>query len=187
MQAIADLTTVVDHTYVVDNPQSLYERVSGGLGERGFAVQRTEPPLDGMAGADFRARLRGERDVVLDERRRLIGKALVIGSVLLVLFTLVLMVTGEERRFVLEWILTIEVVAGGYGLMLLKNPPARRRTVVEVALVGEAGGVHVAVQEGVGIVEDDVIFDWVVDAPFAVAAEEIEALVQDAGRGEAKA
>ena len=41
--------------------------------------------------------------------------------------------------------------------------------------------------EGVGIVEDDVIFDWVRDAPVAVTAAELESLVLDGGRSEAKA
>jgi len=110
-----------------------------------------------------------------------------IGSLAMVVLTLAMIVTGEERRFVLEWILTIEVVAGGYGLMLLKNPPARRRSVIDVALVGGSDGVRVTAHEGVGIVEDDVIFDWVRDAPIAVTAAELEALVLDGGQSEAKA
>ena len=52
---------------------------------------------------------------------------------------------------------------------------------------GGVDGVHVAVREGVGKVEQDVIFDWVADAPVAVAAEEIEALVLDLERAEAGA
>ena len=187
MQAIDNMTNVVDQAYAIDNPAAAYAAVSWGLEERGFAVQYTEPPLVSATPADFRGRLRGECDVVLDAKRRRIGKSLVIGSLAMVVLTLVMIVTGEERRFVLEWILTIEVVAGGYGLMLLKNPPARRRSVIDVALVGGSDGVRVTAHEGVGIVEDDVIFDWVRDAPIAVTAAELEALVLNGGRSGAKA
>jgi hypothetical protein len=186
MQTTTDLTTITDETYAIDNPAAAYAGVSWRLEERGFAVQHTEPPLVNANSADFRGRLRGERDVVLDARKRKIGKWLVLGNIALVLFTLALMVTGEWR-YVFDWVLTIEVVAGGYGLMLLRHPPERRRTVVEFSLVGEADGVRAIVQEGVGIVEDHVIFDWVRDAPVAVTAAEIEALVLKGGRSEARA
>ena len=180
MQAITDMTTVVDRAYGIDDAAAAYARISWGLEEQGFAVQYTEPPLVDVQNVDFRGRLRAERDVVLDAARRKVGKSLVIGSVALVFFTLGLMVTGEERRFLLEWLLTIEVIAGGYGLLLLRHPAARRRTVIEFSLAGGADGVRVEVQEGVGIVEDDVIFDWVRDAPTVVTVEEIEKLLLDA-------
>jgi hypothetical protein len=181
------MKTVVDQAYPIENPAAAYARVSWGLEERGFAVQYTEPPLVNASSADFRGRLRAERDVVLDAARRQLGKWLVLGSIGMVLVTLAMIVTGEERRFVLEWILTIEVIAGGYGLKLLSNPPARRRSVVEVALVGQSDAVHLSVQEGVGIVEDDAIFDWVRDAPVTVTAAELEALVVGDGQSEAQA
>jgi hypothetical protein len=187
MQATDNMTNVVDEAYAIDDPAAAYARVSWGLEERGFAVQYTEPPLVSATSADFHGRLRGERDVVLDAQRRQIGKGLVLGSLAMVGVTLAVIVSGEERRWLLEWLLTIEVVVGGYGLMLLRNPPARRRSVIDVALVGGSDGVRVTAGEGVGIVEDDVIFDWVRDAPVAVTAAELESLVLDGGRSEAKA
>ena len=76
---------------------------------------------------------------------------------------------------------------GGIGLMQLRNPPNRRRTVVEIAMVGQADGLHVAVQEGIGKVEDDIIFDWLQGEPVDVKADEIDALVADTRRDEASA
>jgi hypothetical protein len=46
----------------------------------------------------------------------------------------------------------------------------------------QAGGLHVAVQEGVGKVEDDIIFDWLEGEPIDVKADEIDALVADSKR-----
>ena len=177
MSATADaqLTTVVDRTFAVDG-QRLYQRLGTHLAERGFDVRQTEPPEAGSRPEEFRAGLRAERDVVLDATKRKVGKGLVIAGVLLTLLTLALMVTGEERRFVLEWLLTIEVIGGGYGLMLLKNPTMRRRTTVDVTLVGGAGGAHVLAREATGKVEDDVGFEWIDDPPRAITETDVEAL-----------
>ena len=68
--------------------------------------------------------------------------------------------------------------------MQLRNPADRRRTVVEIAMAGQADGLHVAVHEGVGKVEDDVIFDWLPDEPVGMKTEDIEALVTKAKQGE---
>jgi hypothetical protein len=181
------LSSVVDRTYSVGDPGALFRGAERLLAGRGFAVQQVEPPLPGMTGTEFRAGLRGERDVVLDAKRRKIGKWLVIGGALMTAFTLAVIVSGEERYWVFDWLLTGEVLMGGYGLMQLRNPPDRRRTVVEIALAGEASGLHVAVQQGVGRVEDDVIFDWLADQPVDVKADEIDALVAEAGSSEASA
>ena len=97
------------------------------------------------------------------------------------------MVSGEQRYWVFDWLLTVEVLMGGFGLMQLRHPPDRRRTVVEIAMAGQDDGLHVAVQEGVGRVEDDVIFDWLPNEPIGVKADEIDALVIGTGQGEAKA
>jgi hypothetical protein len=64
----------------------------------------------------------------------------------------------------------------------LRNPADRRRTVIEIAMEVQAGGLHVAVQEGVGKVEDDIIFDWLEGEPIDVKADEIDALVADSKR-----
>ncbi len=187
---VSDLSTVVDRTYAVDDPAALYSRAEALLVARGFAVQQVEPPLDGMAGADFKAGLRGERDVVLDAMRRMIGKWLVIGGVVMTVLTLWVMVSGEQRYWVFDWLLTVEVLMGGFGLMQLRNPPDRRRTVVEIAMEGQpgpAGGLRVAVQEGVGKVEDDVLFGWLSDEAIGVNADEIDALVAGTRQGEASA
>ena len=184
---VPSLSTVIDRTYTVENPGALYSRAGELLADRGFAVQQVEPPLEGMAGEEFRAGLRGERDVVLDARRRKIGKSMVIAAASLTVITLWVMVSGEQRYWVLDWLLTVQVLMGGVGLMQLRNPADRRRTVVEIALAGQADGLRVAVHEGVGKVEDDVIFDWLPDEPIDVKAEEIEALVTNARQGEASA
>lgn len=185
--ATANLAMVVDRTYPVTNPSALYSRVETLLSDHGFAVQQTEPPLAGMASAEFRGGLRGERDAVLDLRRRKIGKALVIGGAVMTVLTLWVMVTGERPYWVYDWLLTIEVLMGGFGLMQLRNPEDRRRTVVEIALTGEPDGLRVAVQEGVGKVEGDAIFDWFDDEPDGLNADEIEALIQGTARDEATA
>jgi hypothetical protein len=181
------LSTVIDRTYTLDNPGALYSSTEELLAERGYAVHQIEPPLAGMDGLEFRAGLRGERDVVLDAMRRKIGKWLVIGGALMTVITLWVMVSGEQRYWVFDWLLTVEVLMGGFGLMQLRNPADRRRTVVEIAMVGQADGLHIAVHEGVGKVEDDVIFDWLPDQPVNMKAEEIDALVTSVRQGEASA
>ncbi len=179
-QTIASgLSTVVDRTYIVDDPSAFYLRTAGLLTELDFAVQLTEPLLDRKASAGFKAGLRGERDVVVDAMRRLMGKWLVIGAIFMTFLTLWAMVSGEERYWVLDWVLTAEVLMGGFGLMQLRNPADRRRTVVDIAMTGQAGGLHVVVQEGLGKVEDDMIFKWLPDEPVAVKAYEIDALATD--------
>jgi hypothetical protein len=190
-QVIApNLSTVVDRTYAVDDPGALYSRAEALLVARGFAVRQVEPPLAGRAGADFKAGLRGERDVVLDAVRRMIGKWMVIGGVVMTVLTLWVMVSGEQRYWVFDWLLTVEVLMGGIGLMQLRNPADRRRTVVEIVMEGQpgpTGGLRVAVQEGVGKVEDDVIFGWLPDEAIGVNADEIDALVTGTRQGEASA
>ena len=178
------LSTVVDRKYKVESPWAFYTCAVEFLAERGFAVQPVEPPLEGMAGSEFRAGLRGERDAVLDARRRSVGKAMVITGALLTVITLWVMVSGEQRYWVFDWLLTVQVLMGGVGLMQLRNPADRRRTVVEIAMAGQADGLHVAVHEGVGKVEDDVIFDWLPDEPVGMKTEDIEALVTKAKQGE---
>ena len=51
MQTSIAPQTVVDRTFAVENLPSVYERVSEGLGVRGFAIQQTEPPVDGLRGS----------------------------------------------------------------------------------------------------------------------------------------
>ena len=176
------LSTVVDRTYLVDDPGALYLRAEALLADRGFSVQQVEPPLAGTAGAPFKGGLRGERDVVLDAIRRKVGKWLVISGSVMTVLTLWVMVSGPQPYWVFDWLLTIEVLMGGFGLMQLRNPADRRRTVIEIAMEVQAGGLHVAVQEGVGKVEDDIIFDWLEGEPIDVKADEIEALVADSKR-----
>jgi hypothetical protein len=184
---VPNLFTVVDRTYPVDDPGAFYSRAEALLAGRGFAVQQVEPPLAGMAGTEFKGGLRGERDVVLDAVRRKIGKWMVIGGSVMTVLTLWVMVSGEQPYWVFDWLLTVEVLMGGIGLMQLRNPPNRRRTVVEIAMVGQADGLHVAVQEGIGKVEDDIIFDWLQGEPVDVKADEIDALVADTRRDQASA
>jgi hypothetical protein len=187
---VPNLSTVVDRTYTVDDPGALYSRAEALLTERGFAVQQAEPPIAGMSGPDFKAGLRGVRDVVVDARRRKFGKSLVIGGAVMTALTLGVMVSGEQRIWVIDWLLTVEVLMGGFGLMQLRNPADRRRTVVEIEIQGQpgpSGGLHVAVQEGVGKVEDDVIFDWLADEAIGVNADEIDALVTGTKQAEASA
>jgi hypothetical protein len=179
------LSTVVDRTYPVDDPGALYLRAEALLADHGFAVQQVEPPLVGMAGVQFKGGLRGERDVVVDAMRRKIGKWLVISASVMTVLTLWVMVSGPQPYWVFDWLLTIEVLMGGIGLMQLRNPADRRRTVVEIAMAGQADGLHVAVQEGVGKVEDDVIFDWLQGEPVAVQPNEIDALLSSTKRDEA--
>jgi hypothetical protein len=176
------LFTVVDRTYAVDDPGALYLRAEALLADRGFAVQQAEPPLTGMTGVQFKGGLRGERDVVLDAMRRKIGKWLVISGSVMTVLTLWVMVSGPQPYWVFDWLLTIEVLMGGFGLMQLRNPADRRRTVIEIAMAAQADGLHVAVQEGVGKVEDDIIFDWLEGEPIDVKADEIDALVADSKR-----
>lgn len=185
--ATANLATVVDRTYAVADPGALYSRAETLLTDHGFAVQQTEPPLAGMPSAEFRGGLRGERDAVLDARRRKIGKTLVISGAVMTVITLFVMVSGEERFWVIDWLLTVEVLMGGFGLMQLRHPEDRRRTVVDITLAGQPDGLRVAVQEGVGKVEGDAIFDWVEDKPDGVNTDEIEALIQGTARDEATA
>jgi hypothetical protein len=190
---VNQLPTVIERTYAGQDGVSLYKRFAGWLASRGFAVQQTEPPLvdpsrsSGQAPSEFRGGLRGERDVVLDAQRRALGKGLLISAALLTVVSLFVMVSGEDRYWVIDWLLTIDVVMGGVGLMLLRRPPDHQRTVVEVAIEGRGDSLRVEVREGVGQVEDGTIYKWVEGAEDAVGAEDIDALVTNAGPSEAYA
>ena len=184
--------TIIERTYSEKDAASLYQRFAGWLAGRGFAVQQTEPPPGGPAtgsgqpSAEFRGGLRGERDVVVDAQRRALGRGLLISAAILTVATLFVMVSGEQRYWVLDWLMTIDVLMGGAALMLLRKPANRQRTVVEVAIVGQREGLRVEVREGVGQVEDDAIFEWVDGAPAEVDASDIDALVTNAGASEAQ-
>ena len=97
--------------------------------------------------------------------------------------TLSLMVTGVDSRWLLEWLLTIEVLGGGYGLMLIKNPPDLRRTTLVVSLTGKANGAHVLAREGTGKVENDVVFEWLEGSPLLITEADVEALTLSEAQG----
>ena len=177
----AEPTPIVDRTFASDG-QTLYQRLAALLTQRGFDVHQTEPPEAGVSAETFRGGLRAERDVVLDATKRKIGKWLVIVGAVMTAFTLAVVVSAGERWF-LEWLLTIEVIGGGYGLMLLKKPPDWRRTTLDVSLTGEPGGAHVLAREGTGRVEDDVVYEWLEGSSPLITEADVEALVS----GEAKA
>ena len=170
-----ELATIVDRTFASDG-RTLYQRIAALLAQRGFDVRQTEPPEAGTSADAFRGSLRAERDVVLDATKRKVGKWMVIVGAVMTVLTLALIVTGVETRWLLEWLLTIEVIGGGYGLKLIKNPPARRRTTVDVSLVGEAGGAHVLARGATGKVEDDVVFQWLESSSPPITEADVEAL-----------
>jgi len=175
-------TTIVDRTFSFDGP-ILYQRLGALLAQRGFDVRETEPPdVDATAGA-FRGSLRGVRDVVLDASKRRIGKGMAIVGAAMTVVTLSLMVTGVDSRWLLEWLLTIEVLGGGYGLMLIKNPPDLRRTTLVVSLTGKANGAHVLAREGTGKVENDVVFEWLEGSPLLITEADVEALTLSEAQG----
>ena len=171
----AEPTTIVDRTFASD-AQALYHRLSVLLTQRGFDVHQTEPPELGASADAFRGGLRAERDVVLGATKRRVGKWMVIVGAVMTAVTLALMVTGVETRWLLEWLLTIEVIGGGYGLKLIKNPPDWRRTTLDVSLTGEPGGAHVLAREGTGKVEDDVVYQWLEDSTPPITEADVEAL-----------
>ena len=72
------------------------------LVDRGYVVEST---AEGM---------RAVQETVLDARRRKMGKIIVGSMAGLTLFTLGLIVSLVEDRTVLEWLLTIIVVLGGF-------------------------------------------------------------------------
>ncbi|MDA1035396.1 MAG: hypothetical protein O3B65_00775 [Chloroflexi bacterium] len=171
----AERITIVDRTFASDG-QTLYQRLGALLAQRGFNVQQTEPPEAGANADTFRGGLRAERDIVLDATKRRVGKWMVIVGAVMTGLTLALMVSGVDSRWLLEWLLTIEVIGGGYGLKLIKDPPDWRRTTLDVSLVGEPGGAHVLAREGTGKVEDDVVFEWIEGSSLLITEADVEAL-----------
>lgn len=171
----AEPTTIVDRTFASD-AQALYQRLSSLLSQRGFDVHQTEPPEVGATADAFRGGLRAEHNVVLDATKRKVGKWMVIVCAVMTAVTLALMVTGLESRWMLEWLLTVEVIGGGYGLKLLRNPPDWRRTTLDVSLTGAPGGAHVLAREGTGKVEDDVIYQWLEGSTPLITEADVEAL-----------
>lgn len=171
----AEPAILVDRTFASD-AQALYQRLSALLTQRGFDVQQTEPPEIGANADAFRGGLRAERNVVLDTTKRRIGKWMVIVGAVMTAVTLALMVTGLETRWMLEWLLTIEVIGGGYGLKLIKNPPDWRRTTLDISLTGESGCAHVLARAGTGKVEDDVIYQWLEDSTPLITEADVEVL-----------
>ena len=178
----AEPLTIVDRSFASDG-QMLYQHLWALLTQRGFDVQQTgEPEADRNAG-NFHGSLRAERDVVLDATKRAVGRWMVIVGSVMTALTLALMVTGVETRWLLEWLLTIEVIGGGYGLKLIKNPPDWRRTTIDLRLIDGPDGAHVFAREETGKVEDNVVFQWVEGATNPITEADVEALVS----GEANA
>jgi hypothetical protein len=121
------------------------------LSAEGYRVDDSDP-----------SHLVGRRDVVLDLRRRLMGKIAIGVAVILTLITLGLFIVGVTNVTLLDWILTVQVLIGGAGLMQLRHPPNWQRRMVDVRFTADADtdSVRVHVFEGVGKVEDDTLFQW---------------------------
>jgi len=142
------------------------------LVDRGYVVEST---AEGM---------RAVQETVLDARRRKMGKIIVGSMAGLTLFTLGLIVSLVEDRTVLEWLLTIIVVLGGYGLMQLREPPKLVRHVVEVHGSDDGGQATLGVREGVGRVELDQVIEWLPQGTPEIDEEQMDALAgQVAGGG----
>jgi hypothetical protein len=154
---------------------SLLEAVGRLLADRGYAVESTAESV------------RAVQETVLDARRRRIGKIIVGGMVALTLFTLGLIVSLVESRTILEWLLTIIVIFGGYGLMQLREPPKLVRHVVEVHLADDAGQATLGIREGVGRVELGQVIEWLPQETPEIDEEQMDALArQVAGGGPAQ-
>jgi hypothetical protein len=148
-------------TMPATDPEALYVGVAEALDEGGFQISETRPSSDD--GTVSALSLVGIRETVLDARGRFWGKVALASAIVMVGITLVLVVSGEERRFILEWLLTIEVIVGGVALTRFKDPPKVLRRVVEVRFEGGAGDTHLSVREGVGRV-DEGRSGWYADA-----------------------
>jgi hypothetical protein len=160
MAAAEQLQFRWERAYTRVSAAPVFRAVAAMLTERGFDVRETEPPVAESDDGKFRAALRGVRDVVLDARRRFYGKLLLAGSALMTLVTFWLIVSLVDDRALLEWLLTIIVIVGGYGLMQLKEPPKRMRRIVDVRLTGGHGDCTLSVGEGVCLVEDERAVEW---------------------------
>jgi hypothetical protein len=142
------------------------------LVDRGYVVESTPESV------------RAVQEMVLDARRRKMGKLIVGSMVALTLFTLGLIVSLVEDRTLLEWLLTIIVVFGGYGLMQLREPPKVVRHVVEVHLAEDAGQATLGVREGVGRVELDQVIEWLPQETPEIDEEQMDALARQVAGGE---
>jgi hypothetical protein len=152
----AELYATLDREVPAVEPLRLYSAAAGLLRERGYRVQ------------------------VLDARRRRRGKILVWAAVLLTLVTFALMVTGEERRFVIEWLLTIDVLMGGVGLMFLKDPPKHVRRVVEVRVTGGGTDARLAIREGLCRMEEGRVIEWTQSEGAELGETELDGLAHRA-------
>ena len=186
----AELSATLDREVHSVEPVRLYSAAADLLRERGYRVEETEGPgveaePRGLEAEPrgFAATLRGERDTVLDARRRRRGNMLVGGAVLLTLVTFALMVTGEERRFVIEWLLTIDVLMGGLGLMFLKDPPKQVRSVVEVRVTGGGTDARLGIREGRCRIEEGRVIEWMPGEGVELGETELDGLAHRA-RGE---
>ena len=140
---------VWERTYASASPGALAQAIGGLLAAHGCRV-------DGSSASA----MVGVCDLVQEARRRRIGKILLGTGVALAVVILLMMVSGVTDRALLEWVMTIDVLVGGFGLVQLRYPPRRVRRVVDVQLAPEAGGARVRVSEGVGMVEDDTLVGW---------------------------
>ena len=161
---------VWERTYPSTSPGALAQAIGGLLAAQGCRVD--SPSASAMVGVC---------DLVQEARRRRVGKALLGTGVALAVVILLMMVSGVTDRALLEWVMTIDVLVGGFGLVQLRYPPRRVRRVVDVQLAPEAGGARVRVSEGVGMVEDDTLAGWLSGESAELREEAVSELAMSIG------
>ena len=159
-------------------PSALFHAVAALLVDRGYRVEESEPSSADDSMRDFSGGLHAVRETVLDARRRQIGKAAVIGAVVLTFTTLGLVVSLLETRWILEWLLTIIVIGGGLGLSQLRNPPKRVRRIVDVRFTASDQDVTLSVREGVGRVDEAGLSEWLAGEVAEIGEAEIDELAR---------
>ena len=103
---------VWERTYPSTSPGALAQAIGGLLAAQGCRVD--SPSASAMVGVC---------DLVQEARRRRVGKALLGTGVALAVVILLMMVSGVTDRALLEWVMTIDVLVGGFGLVQLRYPP----------------------------------------------------------------
>ncbi len=165
-------------------PLLVYDECARRLRGVGYRLRAAQAPDDARGGEEVAGRFVAVRDVVLNARRRRVGKiALWLGlAMTFALFVMIAEDIGAERGIISAPLLAA-VVLGGFGMSRLAEPEQRSRKLVEVSVTGAlGGGARIAAKGGAGrAFGDDWVEEWSDEQDFSLEA----AALKSAGAPEA--
>ncbi len=119
----------------------VYEETAQRLRGAGFSLRDAQPPEAAAEAERFDGKFMAKRDVVLDARKRRVGKiAFGVGVVLTIVLLIMLAEGIGAERGIISTPLLVAVILGGFGMNRLREPEQRVRKLIEVSVMGAVGG-----------------------------------------------